>query len=174
MKATNIEHCPGCCAGLPALDGPSHRYIGASPACWAIFANLFNAGEPPLAPGALNGLIGDAYAAQHPGTPSEQAIQSVAVHLLALYGVLKRGVAPGQVLWIRQRTLRQGQISKRGRFQWLSPPSFEGSLTVAAIAQSPTPQTRANLAQDYVIQVWSLWSQKQLETIAAWYDAFVV
>lgn len=173
MKATKIERCPGCCAGLPPLDGPTHRYIGASPACWAIFANLFNAGEPPLASGPLNGLIGDAYAAQHPGTPSEQAIQSVAVHLLALYGVLKCGVGPDQALRIRQRALRQGQSSRRGRFQWLTPPSFEGSLTVAAIVQAPTPQARANLAQDYVAQVWSLWSQKQLETIAAWYDAFV-
>ncbi len=114
MKATKIERCPGCCAGLPPLDGPTHRYIGASPACWAIFANLFNAGEPPLAPGPLNGLIGDAYAAQYPGTPSEQAIQSVAVHLLALYGVLNLGNVPGEA----QVTVTATQLYRRRLCSW--------------------------------------------------------
>src|SRR5690606_37658695 len=120
---------------LPAGDGPTHRYIGASPACWAIFSALLNAGEPPLAPGPMNGLIGDAYAAQHPGTPSPQAIQSVAVHLLVLYGVLERGVAPDQALWIRQRALRDQTQSRRARFTWMTPPSFAGSLTVADIVR---------------------------------------
>ena len=38
MPLTAFEPCPGCQAPLPALDGPTHRYIGASPACWAIYA----------------------------------------------------------------------------------------------------------------------------------------
>lgn len=173
MSDINREHCPGCRADLPKLDGPTHRYIGASPACWAIFANLFNAGEPPLAASPLNGLIGDAYAAQHPGTPSAQAVQSVAVHLLTLYGVFVRGVAPDKTLWIRQRALREKKNPKRDRFWWLPPPDFAGSLTVADIVQAPTPPARAEKARDYVEQVWSLWSQPHLQTLSIWYDEFV-
>ena len=168
------ESCPGCGATLPRVIGPTHRYIGASPACWAIYTALSNAGEPPIAPTPARALIVDAYAAQHPGTPSPQAIQSVAVHLLALYGVFVRGVDPGTALWIRRRALREHNGRKHGRFQWLTPPDFAGSLTVADIAQAPTPPARAELAGRYVEEVWACWSESHVATIAAWYDRFVV
>jgi hypothetical protein len=60
----------------------------------------FVQGPRALAPAPTNALLGDAYAAQHPGTPSPQAIQSVAVHLLALYAVLEKGVASEMALWV--------------------------------------------------------------------------
>lgn len=174
MSPADFEPCPGCGRSFPPLAGPTHPYIGASPTCWAIFANLLNAGEPPLASAPLNGLIGDAYAAQHPGSPSKQAIQSVAVHLLTLYGVLARGVAPDTALWIRLRALRNKPGGERGRFQWLTPPAFAGSLTIADVAQAPTPRARSDQAHLYIEQVWSLWSQIYQPTIAAWYDSWVL
>lgn len=96
MAVMNLEPCPDCGALLPPSSGVGHRYVGASAACWELFAALNNAGEPPLVPSTFNGLLTDAYMVQHPGVPSPQAIQSVAVHLLALYGVLERGVDPGR------------------------------------------------------------------------------
>jgi hypothetical protein len=150
-----LEICPGCGAALPASDGPAHRYIGASPSCWAIFTSLVNAGEPPLAFAPLNQLITDAYAAQHPGIPSDQAIQSVAVHTLTLYAVLVRGVEPGRALWVRQRTLRG---ARRGRFFWLTPPSFHGAPTIADIVRQTTPAARTTEAQHYINDVWQRWS----------------
>jgi len=171
---TEYESCPGCDATLPKVNGPTHRYIGASPACWAIYTALANAGEPPVAPTAAMALMVDAYAAQHPGTPSPQAIQSVAVHLLVLYGVFVRGGDPGTALWIRRRALRVQNGRKHGRFQWLTPPAFAGSLTVADIAQAPTPPARAGLAGRYVEGVWVRWSASHAATVATWYDEFVV
>jgi len=168
-----LEICPGCAAQLSPLAGPTHRYIGASPACWAIYGAL-NVGEPPLAPGPYNGLLVDAYAAQHPGVPSPQAIQSVAVHLLTLYGVLVKGMAPDQALWLRLRPLRDGKQAKHSRFIWLPPPSFAGSLTVAEIVQVPTPGERTVLVQQYVASVWSRWAQEYLSTVAQWYERFVL
>jgi hypothetical protein len=158
---------------LPKIDGPTHRYIEASPACWAIYTNLTGAGEPPLASSRLSGLVVDAYAAQHPGTPSDQSIQSVAVHLLVLYGVLVRGQPPDRALWLRRRPLRDGKIPKHSRFRWLASPSFEGSLTVADIAQAPTPEARAEVAGQYVEQVWSLWAKEHLKTVVGWYEKYV-
>ncbi len=58
-------------------------------------------GHPLLASHPFAPLLTDAYAAQHPGVPSPQAIRSVAVHLLTLYGVLVRGVPPKNALQIR-------------------------------------------------------------------------
>lgn len=167
-----VEICPGCTAQLPSLDGPTHRYIGASPACWAIYSAL-NVGEPPLAPGPYNGLLVDAYAAQHPGVPSPQAIQSVAVHLLTLYGILVKGMAPDQALWLRLRPLRDGKQPKHSRFSWLTPPSFAGSLTVADIAGAPTPAARLALVQPYIEGVRLRWTQEHQAIVAQWYDRFV-
>lgn len=168
----DLEPCPGCGARLPRSDGPTHRYIGASAACWAIFTALNNAGEPPLAPSPTNALIADAYAAQHPGTPLPQAIQSVAVHLLTLQGVLERGVSVEQALWLRQRVLNERSGMRQGRFQWLAAPDFAGTPTVADIVQAPTPRSRTEQAARYVQAVWKAWSQAHGKVLRAWYDQY--
>ncbi|GIK76010.1 MAG: hypothetical protein BroJett021_49980 [Chloroflexota bacterium] len=174
-KPDGLEQCPDCGAWLPpASEGAIHRYIGASPACWAIFSALVNAGEPPLAPHPLIALLPDAYAAQHPGVPSAQAVQSVAVHLLTLYGVLECNVAPEQTLWIRQRAVRGAAIERHVRFVWLTPPDFAGSPTVADITAKELPAARTEQAIHYIEAVWNLWAQRHQPTIAAWYQRYVI
>ena len=130
-----------------------------------------------MAPAPTNALLIDAYAAQHPGSPSPQAIQSVAVHLLALYGIFDQGVAPEHALWIRRRPLRervQGMPGdKHNRFQWLAPPDLASCLTIADIVQAPTPAVRTEKAREYIEQVWSLWAEQHLSTLAQWYALYV-
>src|SRR5437764_9967088 len=81
--------CVGCGALVPATAGPTHRYLLSAPACWAMYgeliAGLFS--DPAAAP--YRQLCVDAYAVQHPGEPNEQAIQSVAGHLLSLYTTIE-------------------------------------------------------------------------------------
>lgn len=101
MTDLTLEPCPGCLAKLPPSAGGIHRYIGASAACWALFTALSSGGEPPLAPDPLLVVLADAYLVQHPGTPSPQTIQSAAVHLLTLYGVLEAGAGPDGAMAIR-------------------------------------------------------------------------
>ena len=127
-----------------------------------------------MVPNPRKVLLVDAYAVQHPGTPSEQSIQSVAVHLLALYGVLERGMPPGKAVWIRQRAVRiiQGE-PKHNRFVWLAPPSFAGSLTIADIVARPTPAARSEQASEYIQCMWKIWSALHADTIASWYEQFV-
>ncbi|MBK8986984.1 MAG: hypothetical protein IPM39_13055 [Chloroflexi bacterium] len=173
MDDATLETCPGCQARLPISDAPSHRYIGASGACWDLFAALSNGGSPPLVPGPLNGLLVDAYAAQHPGVPSDQSIQSVAVHLLALYGVLEKGRSPDQALAIRLQALSEKRQPKRGRYQWLTPPDFSGGLTIPDIVARPTAIERTELLDRYVREVWACWAPLHQETVAAWFRQFV-
>ncbi|MBI5301428.1 MAG: hypothetical protein HY868_04765 [Chloroflexi bacterium] len=174
MTDETFEQCPGCDVRLPKGAGATHRYIGASSSCWEMFAALSNGGEPPLAPDPLNDLLRDAYAAQHPGIPSDQAIQSVAVHLLTLYGVLVRGIAPENALWIRLRAVREGKPPKHARFAWLSPPSFAGSLTIADIVRAPTLDARTVRVREYVQLVWRRWARDHSSTVAQWYDQFIL
>lgn len=166
------DACPGCGARLPVVAGPTHRYIGASPACWAIFSALQNGGEPPLAPAPHLALLTDAYAAQHPGVPSPQSIQSVAVHLITLHGILTRGMAPAQALWLRQATLRGRERDRQPRFHWLTPPDLTQGITVADIVAGATPTARTDLVRRYVDEVWAAWSPHHA-TVAAWYARFV-
>ena len=174
MSSGSLPRCPGCGAVLPAVDGPTHRYIEASPACWAMYTVLAGGGDPPLAPSPWNLLIVDAYAAQHPGQPSAQSIRSVAIHLAVLHGLVIRGVAPGNVMWLRRRVLREQPGSRRDRFEWLDPPDFAGSITVLGIAAAPTPEARTVRAKDYVRNVWDLWAARHGATVAAWYERYVV
>ncbi len=166
--------CPGCGAALPPIDGPTHRYIGASAPCWAIHSALVNAGEPPMMPAPHLDLIVDAYAAQHPGIPSPQSIQSVAVHLLALYSVFVQGTDPANAVHVRARAVRGSIRSRRDRFTWLEPPNLHGGMTVAQIAAAPTPVERTELVKVYVEEVWARWAAHYAETVAAWYAEFVV
>ena len=169
---SETSDCPDCGAVLPVVDGPTHRYLGASAACWKMFGALNNAGDPPLAPSRLNPLITDAYAVQHPGLPSPQAIQSVAVHLLALYGVLDRGLEANRALDIRVRALQPGSTQKHNRFAWLTPPEIEYSLTIADVAEAPTPSLRTDTAEQWIRHVWEVWSIHRLQA-ADWFRRYV-
>lgn len=115
----------------------------------------------------------DAYAAQHPGTPSPQAIQSAAVHLLVLYGVLALGNPPERALWIRRQALSEAKGKRQGRYQWLEPPGFEGALSIADVAGAASPQARAGLAREYVHGVWERWQALHAATLAGWYRIYI-
>jgi hypothetical protein len=131
------------------------------------------AGDPPLAPSPTNILLVDAYAAQHPGKPSPQSIQSVAVHTLVLYGVIEVGVSEKNAQWIRRRALRAKRGAKRAPFVWLEPPDLARSITIVDVARGPTPVARTSLAKDLVLGVWRCWSRRHIDQLAEWYDLYV-
>jgi hypothetical protein len=169
-----LEPCIGCGAILPVLDGPVHRYMDSSAACWAIF-NALNDLEHPLEFAPFNALIVDAYASQHPGVPSSpQAINSVAIHLMTLHGILERGFKIDQAIWLRQRPGRPGSIERHSRFHWLAPPSFANCLTVANVAAGATPHERSRIVEAWVRDVWRVWSELHGAQVAIWFEQFVI
>src|SRR2546426_1032303 len=89
------ERCVGCGALVPAVDGPIHPYIGASPGCWRTYGEVLAREYGEYAYPAVHRLTVDAYAAQHPGVPGRRSSQSVAVHLMSLCLVLEQGLEPG-------------------------------------------------------------------------------
>jgi hypothetical protein len=181
------EPCPGCGALFPRIDGPTHPYIGASAGCWALFTPVAAGAVPDpqlveqsavprrsmdvtphaAAPG-LSALLADAYAAQHHGEDSSQAIQSVAVHLLTMYGVLRGRVAPEHAQWPRRRGLR-----RRGVFHKLTPPPVGAALTVRHLFPGGGVDEPITVA-DYVASVFAAWEQQHGALLAEWYDTFVL
>jgi len=67
---------------------------------------------------AVHRLRVDAYAVQHPGVPSRQAIQSVAVHLISLFLLSERRFEIAKM-----REAMRGALKHCDHFVWLAPPA---------------------------------------------------
>jgi len=181
-----LIRCPGCGARFAFFDGPAHLYIGASPACWALYGALLVNAAPDLTlvrgalapdvlpelwamaefPGA-EALLVDAYAVQHHGDGSSQAVQSVAAHLLALHAVLRQGVSAEHVQWVRRRALR-----RRGVFRVLEPPPEGSAFTILHLVdrggRGPVSIPR------YVASVFAAWERLHATAIEQWYADYVL
>jgi hypothetical protein len=181
-----LSPCPGCGALFSHFEGPTHRYIGASAGCWALFNWTVSVEGPdniglvaqsripenPVSIPAckadlqLDALFGDAYGVQHHGEDSPQAIQSVAVHLLNLHGIISGKTTRPR--WPIERALR-----KRGVFHKLNPPAIGSALTIRHLFPGGgvvTPITRSQ----YVISVYEAWMVLHRSTMEQWYERFVV
>jgi hypothetical protein len=186
MRNSPLSPCPGCGALFPEHDGPTHRYIGASAGCWALFSwSVANGGtdvtelieqsripdssvsvpahnDAPL----IESLWGDAYGVQHHGGNSPQAVQSVAVHLLDLHGIISgKTTRPG---WAIERALRV-----RGVFQKLSPPTLGSALTFRHLFPGGGVGTPATRSQ-YVVSVYESWMALHRSILEQWYERYVV
>jgi hypothetical protein len=160
------ETSPGCHARLEAIDGPAHRYIGASPACWDIYARLL--GDPSMRNAALEPLLVDAYAAQHPGDHSTQAAQSVAVHLVVLEAVLGHDMPLARAVSLRVATVEMG---RRGHsYPVLGPVPGTWDLTIADVAGVEAEKERAATADPYVRSVWEAWKGLHRPLIEEWHQ----
>ena len=163
-----IEICPGCKASLEPVDGPTHRYIGASAACWKIYANLGAGGYPIIGSDKYGNLLVDAYAAQHPGVDSPQARQSVAVHLVTLWAVLRAGADVEKAIDIRVRVVTVGR--RTGGFEWLRPAPESYPLTVPGLVSSePIEASSIDLLVGGVLGSWSI---EHETAIRRWHDRY--
>ena len=161
MDSTTTR-CPGCGALVPTSDGPTHRYIGAAPGCWAVYGEfLAEQYGPDGDPGTLR-LGVDAYAAQHPGTPSPQATRSVTFHLTRLCLVLEHGLEAALL------PPRIGAVlDQNAPLPWLAPPTEPGSVTVHDISQAGTQADRADAIARWAASVWQAWSPHHT-TVRRW------
>ena len=180
-----LSPCPGCGARFPPYDGPTHRYIGASAGCWGLF-NWSLVGGQTDAIGlaaqsripdcivpipahtdtqALDLMFADAYGVQHHGDDSPQAIQSVAVHLLNIHGIISGKTTRPR--WAIDRGLRT-----RGVFHKLEPPALGSALTFRHLFPGGgvvTPITRSQ----YVLSVYETWMALHRSTVEQWWERYV-
>jgi hypothetical protein len=145
--------CPGCGLYLPPSDGPVHPYVGASPACWALYSEILAREYSDPAYMRVHRLTVDAYCAQHPGVPERRSIQSVNVHLVGLHLVLDRG-ADGAFA----RSVI-GAITNvlADRLAWLEPPATLGGRTVFDVAAACDAAEHGVRVRDWAAAVWAAW-----------------
>jgi Family of unknown function (DUF5946) len=161
--------CPGCGLVLPVHAGPTHAYMGASPACWRLYgqASTLSWGSREGLP--LLRLVVDAYGAQHPGTRQVRAVQSVAVHLMGLCKVLERGAHPEPI-----RAPARGRPPARTTLDlhWLEPPRPNGTLTVRGPLDAVGGDDHAASVEAWARDVWAAWTVHH-ETVRGWLDRAV-
>lgn len=151
------ERCVGCGAEFEAQNGPTHRYMLSSPGCWARYGEVLAALSADRALEAPLVMCVDAFAVQHPGTPTPQAIQSVAVHLINMhsYLVLGRAVSPPRL------------VGHKGAFHWLTPPGVPAEHTVRTIPLTGSHTELKDAARVWVGAVWAAWAPHHAQ-IATW------
>jgi len=147
-----LEPCPGCGLLYPPVEGPTHAYVGASPACWARYGELLalEYSNPPLM--RWHRLTVDSYTAQHPGVPGRQSAQSVHVHLAGLHLVLERGLDMPAVARAMQR-LADGRPHA-----WLEPPPLATAIGLPQAIAAAGTSAYAGVVRSWAEAVWSAWS----------------
>jgi hypothetical protein len=149
---------------LPIFKGPTHAYVGASPACWRLYGRVstLSWGRPDDL--QLDRLVVDAYGAQHPGRRQVRAVQSVAVHLMGLCTVLERGAEP-RIMPTRDRK----RVRRTLDLHWLEPPSPIGTLTVRGPLRANGPDEHAARVEAWARDVWAAWASHH-DTVRSWLD----
>lgn len=159
--------CPGCGLVLPVHAGPTHAYLGASPACLRLYgrASSLSWGQRDGLP--LLRLVVDAYGAQHPGVRQIRSVQSVAVHLMGLCTILERGAhAEPRLLHAREP---RPPAPTRLDLHWLEPPRPIGTLTISGPVRATGGEEHAVSVEAWARDVWAAWEPHH-ETVRDWVD----
>ena len=126
----------------------------SAPGCWAAFGAMqadeaTRFGYPPV-----HGLAVDAYAASHGGDGSERRDrQSVCIHLMALCGVLERGLTSRQRIMLLQRA-----TEPKRDWPVLSRPPGTPALTHLHAAAAADADDYARLVREWAGAVWDFWA----------------
>lgn len=153
--------CMGCGGSFADIQGPTHRYMESSPGCWAAYGEVLAREYGDQAYFQVHRLTVDAYAVQHPGQPSPQSIQSVAVHLIRLYLVLETGLG-------MQRANDAFKAAAESRtYTWLTPPSSLGDITVADVHKAKDVEEHRQRVRAWAESAWTAWSLHHA-AIRAW------
>lgn len=156
--------CPGCGSDLPAVDGPLHAYMTSSPACWAAFGQVMAREYADRSLMAIHRLSVDAWAVQHPGDGSRQAVQSVGLHLARLMVQIEGGLS-GEAA----NTAMLGFARRKAELPPL-PPRAAYAVTVADVLHAVDPVAHQAAVRRWADSAWAAWSD-QHDFIRRWAKA---
>ena len=160
--AALAEACPGCGARYaPLPHDQTHRYIGASSACWAAFGELLAREFQDVAYGRVHRHTVDVYSVQHPGTDERRQRQSVALHLIGLCHWLEHGLETPRLNAITQRL---ADVDRP--WPWLPPPA-EFEMTVQDVLVARDGIQHGGLVRRWAETTWDAWADHR-ELIRRW------
>ncbi len=163
MSNLRTEGCHSCGAIVPVTDGPTHRYLESSPGCWEVYGKILAKEFSRRPYWEVHPLTVDAYAVQHPGSPSPQTVQSAAVHLISLYAALERGYPLTMSVSVKQKA----KSRLRDEFGWLDPPENLGAVTVVDVARATDAADHQDRVRRWARSAWDAWAAHH-DTIIGW------
>jgi hypothetical protein len=125
----------------------------SSPGCWAVYGEVLAREYSNVAFSQTHRMTVDAYAAQHPGHPSPQSIQSVAGHLIRLCLLLEHGLEIE-----RADAAMLKAIESKKKFAWLTPPPSRGALTVLYVHPASSVEDHVQRVRAWAGSVWAAWA----------------
>lgn len=160
-----LTRCPGCGVELTPIDGPTHAYVGASPACWERYGELLAREYQDGSYFAVHGWTVDVYSVQHPGVRGRRSAQSVIAHLCALYAALERGADARASIGVR----RAAVALEIDADDWLEPPELHGLTTVVDVLRARTAVEHVEAVRRWAADVWDAWAAHH-DAVGVWVD----
>lgn len=181
--------CPGCHTVLPKTDYPAdNRYGVLSAECRQMFDDIILKEEE--FGHSVHRLIVDAYGVQHPPHADVQeqlhisprfiaaSIQSVAIHLIALYCAFEKKIELGKIAPIMSRVL--ATIDKqKSSFENLLPPADLGNIRATDVrnklyakdAQEISLGQYEQIIWDWAQSAWFAWKPYHAK-VKLWHDQY--
>ncbi|MBI2690596.1 MAG: hypothetical protein HYX29_01435 [Solirubrobacterales bacterium] len=163
--ALSKSACPGCGLELEVVDGPTHDYIGASPACWALYGQVLARDYGEYGMPDEHKFVVDAYAIQHPGENEPRARQSVGVHLIRLCLMLEREKPQRYATALMTRATHGGL-----HVPWFDPVTPLGTITAADVLAAEGKEAHIAMSRKWAEDQWAAWAG-QHEIVRRWCDA---
>lgn len=165
-EADALTGCPGCAGRYPAAaGGPVHRYMESSPGCWTVYGEVLAREYQHPSYFQAHKRTVDAYAVQHPGQPSPQSTQSIAVHLIRLCLIVEQGLDMD-----RAHSAMSSAARHKANYHWLAPPGFRGEITAADVHRATSAEEHVALVREWAASAWAAWAAHH-ETVRGWISA---
>ncbi len=148
-----MEICPGCSLYTEPTDGPVHKYLESSPACWSKFGEILAREYENFEYMSVHGLTVDAYALQHPGQEGPQTTNSAYVHLGSLYSYFVLGNPVGEL-----SNVKQDLTKHKSAFRWLKPPERMDKITVADVLQASSASEHKTVVIKWAAYIFEQWA----------------
>ncbi len=149
--------CPGCGAKFNKCDGPTHKYFGESPECWKAYGQVLAREYENRNYWQVHRLTVDTYAVQHPLNTDKRNIQSVNIHLMALYAILELQ-QPFETI---PPLLDAAANNFKDDFLYLTPPTKLGEITVLDVLGANSAPEHCTAVWDWSRSVWAAWSPQR-------------
>ena len=124
----------------------------SSPSCWKVYGDVLAREFSDPTYMAVHRLTVDTYAVQHPGQPSPQSIQSVAIHLIGLYAVLELRLSFPEATVVLRRA------ADKMKFKWLDRPRSLGAMTAADVTRAQSASEHSAAVHAWAESAWKAWA----------------
>lgn len=144
--------CPAC--GFPGdYDGPVHKYLSPSPACWARYGEVLAREYSDRDYWPVHRLLTDAYCGQHSIGEDRRARQSLYLHLTGLMLHFEDRAANETIIAFLRKASKSDHV-----FPHLSTPQANFDVSITEVHNAADAVSHGKAAGTYARRVYDAWA----------------